>query len=175
MIFLSTLTDADLGRAVLYTPTGERGTITSWNEEFIYVRYGTNPQGNATSPEDLEWVSDEVIQEERQFELEQQLDELHRQYKAASRPLRAELRKIEEAKPLRLPPGAESAITVSDAFANWKIVDALHKVKIYSMGDLVANTEDYVRNIPGIGPVKLEQIQRYLAARGLSLAPIAPP
>jgi hypothetical protein len=56
MIPISTLTPAaDVGRAVRYTPTGERGTITSWSDAFIYVRYGSNPQGNATNPEDLEW------------------------------------------------------------------------------------------------------------------------
>ena len=59
MILLSTLSEADLGRLVVYTPhTGptERGIITSWNEEFIFVRYGTNPQGNPTSPHDLVWA-----------------------------------------------------------------------------------------------------------------------
>lgn len=54
MIDLSTLTPADIGRQVLYTGLPHQpGTITSWNPEFIFVRYGKNPVGSATSPKDL--------------------------------------------------------------------------------------------------------------------------
>jgi hypothetical protein len=55
MIQLSELSDAAVGRTVVYRPTGERGTITSWNGSYIFVRYGQNPTGTATSPEDLDW------------------------------------------------------------------------------------------------------------------------
>jgi hypothetical protein len=37
MISISTLTSADVGRDVVYTPTGEYGKITSWSNHLIYV------------------------------------------------------------------------------------------------------------------------------------------
>ena len=68
MIDLKSLTEDDLGRTVLYTPSAvsfphhmifqERGVVTSWNETYIFVRYGANQHSNATSPRDLEWDHD---------------------------------------------------------------------------------------------------------------------
>ncbi len=55
------VSDADIGRAVLYTgnryPGGvkERGVITSFNEHVVFVRYDGKQTSQATSYEDLEW------------------------------------------------------------------------------------------------------------------------
>ncbi len=71
MIELDKLTDADLGRAVIYRTFGksEFGTINSWNKTFIFVRYhecqyadGTyrkryGETSEATSPRDLDFTS----------------------------------------------------------------------------------------------------------------------
>jgi hypothetical protein len=55
-------TDADIGRAVVYTGNrswggpDEEGVITSFNERNVFVRYGANKGSQATSRTDLEWV-----------------------------------------------------------------------------------------------------------------------
>lgn len=58
-------TEADIGRSVIYTggPKPERGVITSFNERYVFVRYGDPPGygdgpggGLATSRENLEWA-----------------------------------------------------------------------------------------------------------------------
>ena len=58
-IDLAALTDADVGRAVSYRPyvehAAEEGVITSWNKEFIFVRYGTKTNSQATHPWALSW------------------------------------------------------------------------------------------------------------------------
>lgn len=48
-------TPDDLGRTVIYR--GERGFITSYNREFVFVCYSPNPEAGskATRREDLEW------------------------------------------------------------------------------------------------------------------------
>lgn len=53
----------DEGRAVIYARadphrTTERGTISSWNEKNVFVRYTTGDTAAATNPEDLEWLED---------------------------------------------------------------------------------------------------------------------
>ena len=56
MINTDTLTDKDKSRVVIYTgPKGktESGLITSWNDTFIFVRYGLGTSGVATMPENL--------------------------------------------------------------------------------------------------------------------------
>lgn len=55
------LTTADKGRAVIYTPKHgeqESGVITSWNDRFVFVRYGDELQSKATDPGDLQFDFD---------------------------------------------------------------------------------------------------------------------
>ena len=58
MINMDALTDADIGRAVIYTDRGntktEKGFITSFNLYFIFVDFGTNTHP-ACSPQDLDF------------------------------------------------------------------------------------------------------------------------
>ena len=69
MIMLSELKESDKGRLVVYRSVGgdkvERGKISSWNEQFIFVNYEHypeaypdffNPTAASTKPEDLEWA-----------------------------------------------------------------------------------------------------------------------
>lgn len=55
-------TEADLGRAVVYREYGdfpgrkiETGIITSFNDQYVFVRYGRSQASQATSREDLEF------------------------------------------------------------------------------------------------------------------------
>jgi hypothetical protein len=55
--------DDDIGRLVIYhgrSPRhrdhGERGVITSFNDRFVFVRYGTDAHSKATERRDLEWI-----------------------------------------------------------------------------------------------------------------------
>lgn len=56
-------TNADIGRAVIYTgnryPGGklEEGVITSFNSYCVFVRYGADKGSKGTSRKDLEWVA----------------------------------------------------------------------------------------------------------------------
>lgn len=69
MISIAELRESDKGREVRYQTHGriEYGKITSWNGQFIFVRYYSVVEGDtvrsrtgttseATSPEDLEFV-----------------------------------------------------------------------------------------------------------------------
>lgn len=59
MIDPKTLTRADVGRLVRYTSghgETETGTISGWNEEYVFVRYGGSLTGKATSPAQLEFI-----------------------------------------------------------------------------------------------------------------------
>lgn len=56
MIDITKLTDADVGRGVVYAPKREQGAITSWNEDYVFVRYHATGGSQATRPEDLDWV-----------------------------------------------------------------------------------------------------------------------
>ena len=52
-------TTADVGRRVLYRPRhspDEAGVITSFNDSFVFVRYGDLSESQATMHEDLHWV-----------------------------------------------------------------------------------------------------------------------
>ncbi len=53
-------TPDDVGRAVVYKATGsldpvEEGVITSYNEQFVFVRYDRDLGSKATRREDLVW------------------------------------------------------------------------------------------------------------------------
>lgn len=55
-------TDNDVGRKVVYRAHHpgtqlEEGVITSFNESFVFVRYGSGTTSQATSRNDLEWIS----------------------------------------------------------------------------------------------------------------------
>jgi hypothetical protein len=57
-------TDTDIGRDVIYDPPfkgavngrGEHGIITSFNDRFVFVRYGADTFSKATVRQDLEWA-----------------------------------------------------------------------------------------------------------------------
>jgi hypothetical protein len=55
MIEISKLTEKDKGREVVFDNgwKSEFGTISSWNERFIFVKYNGSQNGKATRPEDL--------------------------------------------------------------------------------------------------------------------------
>jgi hypothetical protein len=57
MISISELTENEKGLEVVYDNHGQRefGHISSWNDKYIFVRYGSNTQSQATNPEDLTW------------------------------------------------------------------------------------------------------------------------
>jgi len=54
-------TEQDVGRAVVYVPypgaQAEDGTITSVNDDYVFVRYAGDNASKATRPEDLQWLS----------------------------------------------------------------------------------------------------------------------
>ena len=68
-MLIGDLHDADVGRRVIYRPrhtklnhfntlTGllayeEEGHITSWNQEYVFVRYAPDEHSKATNPRDL--------------------------------------------------------------------------------------------------------------------------
>lgn len=50
-------TKADIGRLVIYRGQDrEEGRITSFNDQYVFVRYGRASNGVATSRKDLEWA-----------------------------------------------------------------------------------------------------------------------
>ena len=54
------LKEEDTGRAVTWQERKgierrEFGVITSWNERFVFVRYGSDLHSKATNPEELEF------------------------------------------------------------------------------------------------------------------------
>jgi hypothetical protein len=57
-------TEADVGRAVIYTPSApswrgarrEEGVITSFNPSYVFVRYGADKHPKATRRVDLTWA-----------------------------------------------------------------------------------------------------------------------
>jgi hypothetical protein len=58
-------TDDDVSRLVIYRERsnihrghGERGVITSFNDSFVFVRYGTDAHSKATMRRDLEWADE---------------------------------------------------------------------------------------------------------------------
>jgi hypothetical protein len=53
-------TEADIGRKVIYRREWcdvEYGFITSFNNKFVFVRYGRGSTSQATDPADLDWDS----------------------------------------------------------------------------------------------------------------------
>ena len=48
----------DVGRTVIYRPWDrpEEGVITSFNDHYIFVRYGADKNSKATRREDLKWA-----------------------------------------------------------------------------------------------------------------------
>jgi hypothetical protein len=53
-------TDKDIGRAVRYQPryrVMEDGVITSFNDSYVFVRYGLDKHSQATRREELSWVN----------------------------------------------------------------------------------------------------------------------
>lgn len=57
------LEDVMIDRKVVYTPfkgcdpkLKEEGIITSKNDKFVFVRYGSDVNSKATDPEDLEYM-----------------------------------------------------------------------------------------------------------------------
>jgi len=56
-------TDEDVGRGVVYTAheaaKPEDGVVTSFNDVFVFVRYGADKGSKATRPQDLQWLSGE--------------------------------------------------------------------------------------------------------------------
>ncbi len=60
MIQINKLQPTDKDRKVVYRPTHgkmEEGRITSWNDSFVFVDYDNTGRGQATKPEDLEFIS----------------------------------------------------------------------------------------------------------------------
>jgi hypothetical protein len=55
MIIIEDLTEKDKGVSVVYDNGYKRsfGVISSWNSRFVFVKYGSNPQSQATPPEFL--------------------------------------------------------------------------------------------------------------------------
>ena len=53
-------TEADIGRGVVYHGYAgelEQGYITSFNEHYVFVRYGSGCTSQATRRDQLEWLS----------------------------------------------------------------------------------------------------------------------
>ena len=53
-------TSRDLGRKVVYRGApdyaAEEGVITGFSRDYVFVRYGHDWHGKATSPRDLDWL-----------------------------------------------------------------------------------------------------------------------
>lgn len=62
-------TERDIGRKVIYTGNYggslEEGVITSFNNSYVFVRYGTKYTSEATSRSDLEWPPHETLPRHR--------------------------------------------------------------------------------------------------------------
>jgi hypothetical protein len=55
-------TSRDIGRVVVYKSfegaVPEKGTITSVNKDFVFVRYNSSKHSQATLRRDLDWLDD---------------------------------------------------------------------------------------------------------------------
>lgn len=56
-------TTEDIGRKVIYTPSGdypdkviEEGVLSSFNDHYIFVRFGHSPIGVPVSRDNLDWL-----------------------------------------------------------------------------------------------------------------------
>ena len=59
MIDVRSLQESDRGRTVVYTPRvgpREDGTISSWNDRLVFVRYRGSETAKATDPHDLDFL-----------------------------------------------------------------------------------------------------------------------
>lgn len=59
MIDVASLKASDVGRGVVYTPAvgpREDGVISSWSDEWVFVRYGKNRTASATDPRELDFL-----------------------------------------------------------------------------------------------------------------------
>ena len=58
MIDIKQLTAEDVGRKVVYKTLQvlEEGIISSYNDKYVFVKYGTCSTAQATSPTDLEFA-----------------------------------------------------------------------------------------------------------------------
>lgn len=60
MICINELTQEDIGKKVVYQSYEgaalEEGIVTSFNDTYIFVRYSTCSNGQATSPKDLTFI-----------------------------------------------------------------------------------------------------------------------
>ncbi len=54
---ITILTEADIGRSVIYKRTNEEGIITSYNDRYVFVRYAGDLHSKATHPKDLIWTN----------------------------------------------------------------------------------------------------------------------
>ena len=58
-IDITKLTEADIGRLVIYRTAPnydpEEGPITSFNKNWVFVRYGRGSTSAAMDPKDLDW------------------------------------------------------------------------------------------------------------------------
>lgn len=57
-LVLQDLRPSDTGRAVIWTSghgEPERGVVSSWNREFVFVMFPRSPGSKACRPEDLAW------------------------------------------------------------------------------------------------------------------------
>jgi hypothetical protein len=66
MINIEELRESDKGRIVVYKSghglaPPEKGTITSWNDKFIFVDYYGNGGSTATKPINLTWDKDDQL------------------------------------------------------------------------------------------------------------------
>ena len=68
MIYIGNLTEEDVGKKVIYQNVEmepkEEGIITSWNDHYIFVRYGSDVGSKATYPRDLQFVTPEQTKKE---------------------------------------------------------------------------------------------------------------
>lgn len=59
MIDVAALRETDVGRGVVYAPVAgprEDGFISSWNDEWVFVRYGASRTARATDPRELDFL-----------------------------------------------------------------------------------------------------------------------
>lgn len=48
----------DVGRKVVYTDNRGEGVIASFNDHFVFVRYGADVGSKGTRRENLEWLTE---------------------------------------------------------------------------------------------------------------------
>ena len=82
MINIQELKETDKGRIVIYKVGRmdqkkiEKGTITSWNDHYIFVDYYQTGRGTATRPENLTFDKDDQLITDLENEIETENKEL---------------------------------------------------------------------------------------------------